>query len=196
MIDYIHSVLGEFSSFQSHAQIQRPKISVLSTSFGSKDSTAFTKTVKSDVPDVLSIHGTLNASSLVAEGAMLSATFRTGPSFPGSPAFVWTIAGTKGEIRVISPAGPYLMSDSYGSIEKPERITIEVHDFAKDAVEIVPWDWNELQKDLSMVRGRLVADVYERFAVNGKDGAWPRFEEAVVRREELEGIFRNFDKQH
>ena len=196
MLDYIHSVIGEFSSFESHAQIQRPELSVINARFGSsRGSVSVLKTVKSDVLDNLSLHGTLKSSALVAEGAMLSATFRAGPAFPGAPAFVWTIAGTKGEIRVTSPAGPYLMSDSYGSTERPEHITIEVHAFDTNIVDSVPWNWNELQKGLAMVRGRLVADMYERFAANGESGAWPRFEDAVVRREELEQIFTNFDRQ-
>ncbi|KAI9657667.1 MAG: hypothetical protein M1821_002843 [Bathelium mastoideum] len=197
MIDFIHSVLGEFSSFQSHAQIQHPELAIRDARLGAAGgSGSVLRTVKSNVPDFLSVHGTLEPSSLVTHGATLSVTYRTGPAFPGSPAFVWSIAGTKGELRVVSPAGPFLQSDSYGSVENPERITIEIHNFATNAVESVAWDWTDLEKSLTMVRGRLGADVYERFAAGGEKGKWPAFEDAVRRHQELEEIWESFDRQN
>ena len=152
------------------------------------------ETVKSDVPDLVILHGTLEPSALVTEGATLHVSYRTGPSFPGSPAFEWTIAGTKGELRVTGPAGPYLGSDSYGSAEEPEQVRIEVYEFATDVVTNVPWDWNASQNELT-VRGRSVAEVYERFAASGEKGAWPQFEEAIALHAELEEIFQSFDRQ-
>ncbi|KAL9085804.1 MAG: hypothetical protein Q9165_007436 [Trypethelium subeluteriae] len=130
------------------------------------------------------------------KGATLTVTYRNGPSFPGSPAFLWTIAGTKGELRVTSPAGPYLQSHSYGTDDKPAVIEIAVHDYASDAVEKVPWHWSNLQKSLGMVRGRNIADVYERFAANGDKGPWPTFGDAVVRHEQIAQILKAFDVQN
>ena len=197
MIDYIHSVLGEYSSFHSHAQIQRPVLSIKDTRLGSfGNSGSVVGTVESSVPDLVSLHGTLQSSSFVADGATLSITYRSGAAFPGVPAFEWTISGTKGDIYVVSPAGPFLQSDSYGSPENPQDITIKVHDFASNTVDNISWDWTELEKNIEMVRGRLVAEVYDRFAARGENGTWPTFGDAIVRHEEISKIFENFDKQN
>ena len=101
----------------------------------------------------------------------------------------------RGEIRVISPAGPYLHSDSYSV-----PFTIQVHDHATDEVENVEWDWEEWQKELP-IRARNVAELYERYArwvkggqqtdKLGDESEWPRVHDAVQRHEEFEIMFRN-----
>ncbi|KAF2232234.1 NAD(P)-binding protein [Viridothelium virens] len=185
MIDFIHSVLGEFSSFQSHAQVQRPEVFITSGHWSSSnDTSSVAGTIKSDVPDLVSVQGTLKSSDLISEGATLTVTYRNGPSFPGTPAFVWTIAGTKGELRVTSPEGPYLQSHCYGSDDKPAGIKIEVHNYGSNTVETVPWHWSDLQKSLDM-----------RFAHSGGKAPWPTFGDAVVRHKQIAQILKAFDEK-
>lgn len=70
MIDYVHSVLGEYVSSHAHTQIQHPKQSIVKKT-GEK--IPFT----SDVPDLVSVHETLEASSYVESGASLVSVVRT-----------------------------------------------------------------------------------------------------------------------
>jgi hypothetical protein len=72
VIDFVHTVLGEFKASNSHTQLQRPKQTVYNRDTGAE------RPVTSDVPDLVSVHGTLEASELVAEGATLIATYKTG----------------------------------------------------------------------------------------------------------------------
>jgi predicted dehydrogenase len=207
-VDLVHEVLGEFEdgTVQSRMQVQRPVLKAITTAAtgareaGSEDF----ETITSDVPDLLVIHGALAAGKQdIAAGATLSATFRSGQPFKGAPAFVWTINGEKGELRVTSSAGPYLQSYSY-----TEPVTIELHVYETDEVVTVDWDWDEWQKELP-ARGRLVADVYERYADWNKKGSavvkdggnysipeeriWPRIPDAVVRHREIEALFERYD---
>ena len=224
MVDYVQDVLGDFASFSSHMQVQWPNIRVKKqdgdfASFSSRmqvqspnirvkeqDGTTgttqsdTTRTIKSDVPDLLSIHGHLKQGRRsLASDATLSITFRNGPPFKGMPAFLWSIVGEKGEIMVTSPAGPYLMSHSYSV--KP---IIELHDHETDEVVQVEWDWKDWQKKLPAL-ARNVGELYERYAAWVERGRpegrlreeedWPRVAEAVGRLRELDEIFRQFDKQ-
>jgi predicted dehydrogenase len=194
MIDYVHTALGEFDTFQARAQIQRPNISVFK-----KDGTQ--QPISTDVPDFVSIHGPLKAKdSQVVEGATLAITFRGGPAFKGKPAFQWSINGEKGEMLVTSPSGPFLHSDSYN---KP--IQIQIHDHETDEVDEVAWDWEEWQEELP-IRARNIGGLYERYASwieSGKpdvdelpqDKQWPRLHDAVDRLRELDTLFAQFDAQ-
>jgi predicted dehydrogenase len=191
MIDFVHDTLGEFISFESRMQIQRPTLRILGREGN---------TITSNVPDFLSIHGRLaHGKTDIADDASLTVTFRSGQPFKGSPGFVWTINGEKGELRVISPSGPYLQLESHG-----DPITIELHDFSSDNVSMVEWDWKEWQKPLPLA-SRIVGEVYERYAYwaeNGKAAQggsegkeFPRLEDALVRMKELELIFAKYDDQ-
>lgn len=193
MIDFVHSVLGEFESFQSHMSIGRPTLKVLGD--GGKQ----LRTVSSDVPDFLAAHGTVKSARTAPDGAALAVTFRNGKPFKDTPAFTWTINGEKGEILLISPSGPYLQSDSYRA-----PITIQLHDHATDQVETIGWDWADWQKELP-VRSRNVGELYERFAWwwdNGRPTGqlpagreWPRLHDGVERHKELEELFTQYSKQ-
>ena len=191
-IDIVHDVLGEFDSFESRMQIQRPTIALVDND-GKQ-----TGTVTSDVPDFVAVHGSLEKSEKdrVVDGATLAVTFRAGEPFKGKPAFTWTINGERGEILVTSVKGPYLHSDSY-----VDPITIEVHDHSTDEVIDIEWDWEDWQKDLP-VRSRIVAQIYERYArwvekgrpisVSEED-QWPRLHDAVARHKDLETLFQQYD---
>ncbi|KAF6830537.1 oxidoreductase family protein [Colletotrichum musicola] len=192
-IDFIHHVLGEFDedSVGSRMQLQRPDIKVLGDDIGEEQ-----RIVTSDVPDFIALHGAIDGSNTV-DGATLAVRFRNGTPFKGRPAFVWRIAGEKGEIEVESPAGPYLHSDSY-----VEPVVIRVHDHESDVVEEVPWKWEAWQEELP-VRARNVGEVYERYGAwvesgkrdVGEDEKWPTLEDAVVRLREIEGLFEIYNAQ-
>ncbi|KAF3056467.1 Galactose/lactose metabolism regulatory protein GAL80 [Daldinia childiae] len=189
-IDYVHEVLGEFSSFKSRMQIQRPVVAVLG-----KDGTQIKK-IESDVPDFLVVHGKLaKGKADIAEDATLSITYRSGQQFKGTPGFLWTINGEVGEIMVTAN-GAYVHSDSYR-----EPIKIKIHDHASDEVIDVEWDWEDWQKELPY-RSRIVAELYERYArwwYNGRPTGdlsemdWPRLHDAVVRMKEIDKVFKQYD---
>ncbi|KAJ7157093.1 hypothetical protein C8R46DRAFT_909741 [Mycena filopes] len=175
--DLVQSVVGEVTSLKSHLHIQHPSVALRDSATGK-----IVKTVQSDVPDLILVTGTLPDSPLVqAGGAPLSARFRRGPPFKGEPAVRWTIAGEKGEIRLVSPGTAYL---SLGTNEGEPPIVIEVHDHATDSVSKVDWAWADWQEELPM-RARNIGALYEVFA----DGRWyPTFEHALIRHKQLDGI--------
>jgi len=192
MIDYVHEVLGEFENFHTRMQIQRPELLRIKAD-GASD-----ETLKTDVPDFVAVHGKLaqgEGKAELTDNATLAVTFRSGPSFEGTPAFTWSINGEKAEILITSPSGPYLQAGSYR-----EPVTIQVHEFATDAVEEISWDWQKWQKELP-VYARIGAEVYERYAAWWKVGKgkideqmrWPTLEDAVVRHAELREMFEQFD---
>lgn len=82
MIDFVHSVLGEYTVSHAHRQIQRPQQTIVDTDTGER------RPCVSDVPDLVTVHGTLQESARVAEDATLVASFRRGPPFPGTKPFV------------------------------------------------------------------------------------------------------------
>lgn len=174
MIDFIHSVLGEYERSDHHTQIQRPQQTI-------KNNDGTTKSWTSDVPDLLSIHGTLQPSPYVAKDASLLIHFRKGPPFPGTKPFVWTIACEKGEIRISSEKTASLQAEG-----SAHPIPIEIHDFATDRVRIVDWEWEEWQIPL-FARGRNIAKLYDLYA-EGRMDEIPGFADAVKRHEQLDEI--------
>ncbi|KAF2876429.1 oxidoreductase family protein [Massariosphaeria phaeospora] len=193
MIDYVQDVIGEFEEVQSKMQIQRSTLRVIGAD--GKE----TGTVKSDVPDLLVVHGTLKKGTTdIVDNATLAVTFRCGQPFKGKPSLTWSINGSKGELLITTP-GPYLMSgDSYNG-----PITIELHDHATDEVRDMGWDWKDWQKKLP-IRSRSVGEVYERYAAwveNGrpdevKEGSdWPRLHDAMVRMENFDRLYKQFDPE-
>lgn len=65
VIDFVHFVLGEYERSSSHLQVQRPKQEIVNRDDGES------RPWISDVPDLVSVHGTLASSQYVAEGASL-----------------------------------------------------------------------------------------------------------------------------
>ncbi|KAF2641562.1 NAD(P)-binding protein [Massarina eburnea CBS 473.64] len=193
-IDYIHEVLGEFKTFDSKMQIQRPTLKVLGVDWTqTSGDVKQIGTIESTTPDLLSIHGPLEGSALVVDGALLTFTFRVGPPFKGQPALTWTINGTKGEL-MITIEGQYLHSHTI------DGILIKYHDHVTDEVKELEWDWAEWQKELP-VRSRIVSELYERYAewVEGGKGevkegrGWPRLEDGVNRLKMFEVIYKQYD---
>lgn len=193
MIDYAHEVLGDWQDFSVRAQVQRPNLDVL----GSNGEVI--KSVKSDVPDYISVQGTLkNNKGVTIPGALLTVTFRLGQPFKNDPGFVWTINGEKGELRLTAP-GLFLMSgDSYDG-----PVKIEFHDHKEDVLKELVWDWPNWQKELGL-RARSTGELYERFAEwveNGRPDTvpegrdWPRLHDGVALIREFDNLFQQIDSK-
>ena len=168
--DYVQLVLGEISSLTSKLTIQRPEVNIRGN-----DGTVV-ETVTSDVPDHILIIGELSS------GAPLSFSLRRGQPFKGSPGFVWNIHGELGEIRVTasSPTFPVFGTDA----------CIEVHDFGRDDLEDVPWEWNATTLPMP---ARCVGRLYDQFSL-GTKGQYPDFDVATRRHRQIEALFESFQE--
>jgi predicted dehydrogenase len=173
-LDSVQFAIGDFTNIQSTLQLQRPDVPI-----ENRRTKEVIDTVRSDVPDLVIATGTLGASPIAQEGAVLYFRLRRGQSFLDEAPLIWTINGERGEIRLSSPGGTALQATAY---TKP--VVIEVHDHATDQVEKIEWDWADWQKKIALV-GRNTGALYENFA----DGnAYPTFEDALKRHEQLEEI--------
>lgn len=197
VIDFAHDVLGEWEGGKpaSTMQIQRPRIHIQ----GAHGAT--TRTVESDVPDFLAIHGKLAPGRKnVVDGASLAVNFRLGPPFKGQPAFVWSINGEKGEILLTSPSGPYIFSgDSYR-----EPVQIQVHDHETDEVVDVEVRWEDWQQEIPL-RARSTGEIYERYAKwwdNGGSGepselpeadTFPSLAQSLERMKEFDELWKTLE---
>ncbi|CAN8103992.1 unnamed protein product [Discula destructiva] len=181
LFDYVQSVLGEATDLQASLQLQRPNMKLRDGSGN------VVETIVSNVPDLMNVTGSFQESEIVQKGASLQVRFRRGQPFKGEPALTWHINCEHGEIRLTSPSGTSLHAASYN-----EPVVIEIHDFATDAVETVPWSWPGWQEedDLPIV-SRSVARLYEAFfehQINDAPREYPIFLDAVKRHEQLHSI--------
>lgn len=176
-IDFVHTVLGEFESSNARLQIQRPNQTIINRDTGE------TRQVVSDVPDLVSVHGSLKVSSHIVQGATLSVIFRSGPPFPGTQPFVWTITGEKGRIQVSNPRGPYIQS-----LASAHPTPIQVEDFASGQVRVEPWSWEDWQEPLS-AGSRNIAKLYDLY-YEGKtqDYGVADFAGAVIRHAQIDSM--------
>ncbi|KAF2106109.1 putative oxidoreductase [Lophiotrema nucula] len=186
--DTILSTLGELDPSTTHStlQIRRPDVKVRDTT-----SNEIVETIKSDVPDILALNGTVKES-----GATLSFNFRRGQPFPGTPPLTWTIDFEEGELRFNSPSGTSLTTGPNGGV------SIEVHHFDTDKVEEIPWDWksskdengDELSETAKNVQ-RVLFAFGDDIAAGKKEGdGWLGVEDAAARAEQIWGFFDNWDK--
>lgn len=178
VFDYVQSVIGEAVDLQSKLQLQRPNMKLRNPS-----TNTIVKTVTSDVPDLITVTGSLSGSG-VAEGVSLLVRFRRGQPFKGEPALTWHINCEKGEIRLTAPSGTSLHANSYS-----DPVTIEIHDFDTDEVHILPWEWPNWEEELDLpIVGRSVAKLYEAFHADTVEGGrrmYPDFSDAIERHEQL-----------
>lgn len=197
--DFLTDVLGVFEprSVKSTCSIQRPEVAILDANG------APVRTVQSDVPDFLAVHGHMvdaRGRGRIVPGAPLAVTMRNGPPFKGQPAFVWTINAEKGEIQLVSESGPYIFSGM--SYEVRPRIL--VHDHATDEVAEVEWKWEDWQTAFGL-KARATGEVYERFAKWWEGGQsagevpekeeFPRLLDAQRMMDHLDTILQQFDAQ-
>ncbi|KAJ5815565.1 hypothetical protein N7474_007342 [Penicillium riverlandense] len=179
VIDYIQSVVGDIIPGTDHVQlqIQRPDIRVRDP-----QTDAIIESIRSDVPDLLSLHGSLPESSHVRANASLVAYFLRGQPFPGDPSLSWTLTGETGTIRLTAPAGISLQADAYA-----EPVTIAVHQFDMDKVDQVLWTWSERQMEVPP-RARSVQHSLISFA-NRDESGYVSLEDAARRAQQIEGWF-------
>lgn len=194
MIDLVHFVLGEFKESHSATQLRWPEVGVVD------EAGAQLRTVRSDIPDLITAHGELAPGAAnIQEGATLSVVFRSGNPFKGELPFVWYIQGQNGELKITNPYGPVIQAATIPGIK------IELHDYATDEVTEIPWEteWKEWQHELPTPGGKLVGEMYNRYAqwfqqadrtAVPEGGDWPRLQDAIRRHEEIDGIFKDFDK--
>ncbi|KAK0701177.1 hypothetical protein B0T21DRAFT_342917 [Apiosordaria backusii] len=178
--DLVQSVLGDYKTGpdapQGFLQIQRPQLKVIG------ENNAAVETVTSDVPDLIFAHG------YVESGASVHFRFRVGPPFPSEPASVWTIAGTKGEIRVVAQSSTFI---HIWDVADPQKF--EVHDFETNTLKEVEWDFEDWQKELN-IQARNIGAIYEDYyevKKNGKERKFLSFDDALKRHEQLEEILAN-----
>lgn len=157
MFDYVQAAIGEVlkETLHVHTQLQRPDVRIRDPA----QDNAIVDTVRSDVPDLLSLHGTLAGSATVTGGATVTAYYRRGqPSF-GDASFTWSLTCERGEIRLVAPEGANLQANAY-----KQPVTIQVQHYDKDGtVEEVPWAWSDGQGELP-APARSVMTQYEAFA--------------------------------
>lgn len=173
-MDAVQFAIGELDDFKSALQIQRPNVPI-----ENRQTKEIIETVRSDVPDLVVVTGTLRASPIAQEGATLYFRLRRGQPFLGEDPLVWTINGEKGEIRLSSPGGTALQATAYN---KP--VTIEVHAHETDHVQKIEWDWTEWQKEISVI-GRNTGALYENYV---NSDVYPTFEDALKLHVKLEEI--------
>ncbi|KAK6065587.1 oxidoreductase family protein [Seiridium cupressi] len=176
--DNIQYVLGDIQNIQSKLQIQRPDAKLIDRASGE-----VTEVVKSDVPDLVFINGTLPESDITVEGASISIDARRGQPFKGEPAFIWTINGGKGEILLTSYNGPSIGVNS-------ADVVIKIHDHETDEVQKV--DWEASPSELLPPAGRSIAALYEAYAA-GDVSKYADFEHALKRHKQLDSILASFD---
>ncbi|PTB38806.1 hypothetical protein M441DRAFT_172742 [Trichoderma asperellum CBS 433.97] len=158
------------------------------------------RTVRSDIPDLITVNGELAPGAAdIQEGATLSVLFRSGSPFKGELPFVWYIQGQTGELKITNPIGPVLQAATIPGIK------IELYDFTTDEVTEIPWEteWKEWQHELPTPGGKLVGDMYNRYAqwfqqadrtAVPEGGDWPRLKDAIRRHEEIDGVLKDFDR--
>ncbi|KAM0810778.1 hypothetical protein AB5N19_11130 [Seiridium cardinale] len=176
--DNIQYVLGDIQNIQSKLQIQRPDVKLIDRASGE-----VTEVVKSDVPDLVFVTGTLPESDITVEGASISIDARRGQPFKGEPAFIWTINGEKGEILLTSYNGPSIGVNS-------ADVVIKIHDHETDEVQKVDSEASPFEH--LPPAGRNIAALYEAYAA-GDVSKYADFEHALKRHKQLDSILASFD---
>lgn len=154
-IDYIHAVLGEWDTVWARTQVQRAELTLL----GADPQ----RSVISNVPDLIVVHGTVKGKDYVTDDATLSVNWRSGLPFEGDPALVWNIRGEKGEVQLISHSSLLI-----GAEVSDEAITLKVQLYGTDDVEVVSWSWEEWQTTLPVI-SRNTAALYDEYAAWARD---------------------------
>ncbi|KAL9051868.1 MAG: hypothetical protein Q9162_005759 [Coniocarpon cinnabarinum] len=179
-IDFIQAAVGELEPSASHAlmQNQRPSIRIRHSQ---EDPSKQDETIPKDVPDLITLHGTLPETAHVAKGASISAFFRTGQPFKGNPSLSWSLVLERAEVLLSSHAGAMLQVNVYDPI--PPQIV--VHEYATDEVKAIPFQFTEEQKALpksaAMVLTCLVA------LATGDESRYVSLESARRRAKQVEG---------
>ncbi|KAI0160023.1 NAD(P)-binding protein [Hypoxylon sp. FL1284] len=179
LFDFVQVALGDVQVVNSHMQIQRPDVKIRDVTTGE-----ITETLRSDVPDLMLVTGTLAASEHAVAGATVHVRVRRGQPFKGEDPLVWTVNCEKGEIRLSATGGMLISAFAHG-----QPVAIEVHDFETDEVQQVEWKWEE-RLDLDPC-SRMVGALYEAFAA-GDETKYATFDHAVKRHKQLDEMWSTF----
>jgi predicted dehydrogenase len=179
VFDLVQHTVGDIQIPQSHLQLQRPHLEVQDTYTG-----RFIETVKSDVPDLIYVTGSLPGSEHVIKDATLHIRFRPAQSFSGEPALVWTIIGEKGEIRLTSTLSTMLQISSLADV------AIDIDEHENDEIHRVEWKWNSYPELPYLARS--YGSLYEAYA-SGAVGEYADFEHAFKRHTQLDEILESWD---
>jgi predicted dehydrogenase len=171
--DLVQNILGDINNASARFHLQRPDLKLRDP-----ETKQVIEVVRSNVPDLIYVTGSLAGSDSVQPGALVSVRFRRGQPFPGEPALAWSITGDKGELRVLSANA----TSVWGAVD-PSSITIEVHDFATDEVKKFDWAWEDWQNELRLP-ARAIGALYETF-YEGDESKYATFENARFRHEQL-----------
>lgn len=184
VIDSVHSTLGEWHDSHSKLQIQRPQNHILDP-----ETKKPIETITSNVPDLISVHGSIQPSPMVDQGALLSVRLQRGVPLKDWPALVWEVMGETGAIRVVSHGGTAITA----GVEH-DLISFQIHDFKSGQVEDVEFPWDASVAELPLF-ARNMASLYEAYALGLKD-RYASFEDAVFRHQEIDGMLKEFTKNH
>lgn len=210
MIDYVQSVVGDVMPGTDHVHLglQRPEVGLRDPATGN-----IIDRVRSDVPDLLSLHGkchfiwkivnttmdrcnnpsrhlvgTLPESNYIAQNASLVAYFARGQPYPGESSLVWTLNCEKGTIRLNSPSGIALGANAY---ESP--VTISVHHFDTDKVEQIEWSWSEAQLGVPIPSRSMQVCLVS--LAEGKKEGYVALEDAAKRARQISRWLESFPAQ-
>lgn len=171
VLDFVQAAIGrlETSSIRSKFQLQRPTIRIQDPS-----THEFVGETVSNVPDLISLHGTLAESTQTVPNATLAFNFRAGPAFRGTPMLTWSINCERGEIKVVSVTSPFFrLRDGDGPV------TVQVHNFDSDEVRDVAWDWSAEQKEVPVIARDVMKSLLD-FAEGKKEGdGWVGLKDAA-----------------
>ncbi|OJJ37150.1 hypothetical protein ASPWEDRAFT_170636 [Aspergillus wentii DTO 134E9] len=183
VIDYVQSVVGDIipGTDHVHLQLQRPDIRIREPKTGE-----ITETIRSNVPDLLSLHGTLPESPYTALNATLTAYFNRGQPYPNDPSLTWTLNCEHGTIRLTAPAGIALQAHAYA-----EPVTISVYRFETGEVEDVQWGWDEAQLEVSVPARSVLRSLVN--LAEGREDGYVSLEDAVGRARQIGGWLDSFE---
>ena len=176
MIDFTLSALGDFvpGTTSARTQIQWQENNIVDPK-----TKEVVRTAKSDVPDLISVHGELTSpSGNLMPGATLSAQYRRGQPFKGEPSLLWHINCERGEIRLRSMNGAALQATGY---DNPPQV--QIHHFHNDTVEDIKWEWEKEQLDVPVFARGIMSCLYA-FAESETDG-WVSIEDVAHRAEQI-----------
>ncbi|ERT00989.1 hypothetical protein HMPREF1624_02225 [Sporothrix schenckii ATCC 58251] len=192
LLDAVETTVGNFipGTLHSHTQLQKPDIKIIDPA-----TKEIIETVRSDVPDLLSLHGFVKSARTHNEPATLTLHYERGFQFPGHPSLEWTMTGTTGKIRVVEPAGTSFETDP-----GPDGLTIQLWTFDTNKVEDVPWGYSDLQLQVNP-RARTTQTLLYAYA-DAKRGLtkddirktpeWPTLESGAARAAEMEEWLSSF----
>ncbi|KAF1979435.1 NAD(P)-binding protein, partial [Bimuria novae-zelandiae CBS 107.79] len=176
VLDLVLSVVGDLDPETAHAQLQlqRPDVRIRDPS-----TNKIIETVRSNVPDLVSLHGPVKSS------ATLSFLFRRGQPFPGTPALTWTINLEHGEISLVAPSGT--------ALELGEPATIHVHWFDGDNVEEIKWNWNAELSQLPASARQVFSTLIAFADGNAPGDGWVSIEDAANRAKLIESFLGEWE---